>query len=84
MSSESLQRMIRAVPFQPFALDLADGERIQVPHPEFIAHAPGNRTAHITLPGDDFRIIDLLLVVSISPSNPTGAGTIGMTPEPGR
>ena len=35
MTSERLQEMLRAKPFRPFGLRLADGEVIPVVHPEF-------------------------------------------------
>jgi hypothetical protein len=75
MTTETLQTMIRATPFEPFALHLADGETVPVPHPEMIAHAPGSRTVHVALAGEDFRRIDLLLVVSIGPLNPAQSQT---------
>lgn len=83
MTSETLQNRIRATPFHPFALHLADGETVPVPHPEFIAHAPGSRTVFVALGGEDFRFIDLLLVVPIGPLGPAraGAGEVPQAPE---
>lgn len=39
---DEIQRMVRAVPFRPFAVVLDSGERIIVNHPENIAFDPGN------------------------------------------
>jgi hypothetical protein len=36
-----VQRLLRAVPFRPFALILENGERIIIGHPENIAFDPG-------------------------------------------
>jgi hypothetical protein len=37
-----VQRLLRAVPFRPFALILENGERIVIGHPENIAFDPGD------------------------------------------
>ena len=37
MRTENLREVIHAAPFRPFALCLADGTRVDVPHPDFIA-----------------------------------------------
>jgi hypothetical protein len=36
-----VQRLIRAVPFRPFALNLENGDRALITHPENIAFDPG-------------------------------------------
>jgi hypothetical protein len=66
--------MIRATPFQPFTIRLADGREVLVSHPEAIAYN-GGRTVLVALPNDSFEIIDLLLVSSLpgslnSPTRP--------------
>lgn len=83
MTSEALQNRIRTTPFRPFVLNLADGEKVPVRHPEFIAHVPGSRTVFVGLDGEDFRLIDLLLIVSISPYDPAQArpGEVPQAPE---
>jgi hypothetical protein len=67
----------RAVPFRPFVLKTADGERLPVPHPELIAHAPGRRTAAIALDDGSIATVDLLLVSSIleQPAEAPGSGS---------
>ena len=36
----AIQEMLRAVPFQPFAISLENGDRVIVEHPENIAFDP--------------------------------------------
>ncbi len=35
-----IQRLVRAVPFRPFALHLADGGRVVIKHPEQVGFEP--------------------------------------------
>jgi hypothetical protein len=66
MTMEQLRKAYREQPFRAFALRLADGREIRVDHPEFLAIPPDPaRTFMVTGPGEDHRIIDLLLVVSL-------------------
>ena len=37
-----VQRLLRAVPFRPFALSLENGDRVIIGHPKNIAFDPGN------------------------------------------
>lgn len=37
-----VQRLLRAVPFRPFALLLENGDRVPIGHPENIAFDPGS------------------------------------------
>lgn len=80
MRAENLQEVIRAAPFRPFALCLADGSKVHVPHPEWIAHPPQARTAVVMGPDESVRIIDVALVLEIQIGPPVPAGPI--TPEP--
>ena len=63
MTTDQLPKLIKARPFLPFVLRTADGRELEVKHPENIAYG-GGRIA-IVVSGDDFEIIDLLLVPSL-------------------
>ena len=65
MTTEQLQKAIHAAPFRPFVIHTADSREFLVPHPDFIAHKPGSRTAVVIQPDDSVEIVDLLLVVSL-------------------
>lgn len=69
MTVEQLRKVHQARPFQPFTLKLADGNHIDVKHPEFLAHSPSGRTVIVTTPDESFEVIDLLLVASIEVGN---------------
>ena len=59
MRAENLQQVIHATPFRPFRLCLADGTRVEVIHPDFIASPPGSRTAVVFGRDDSLKIIDV-------------------------
>ena len=69
MTTEQLREVHRAPPFRPFALELADGNRVHVPHPEFLAFSRTGRTVSVAGENDAFKIIDLLLVTAIDVSD---------------
>jgi hypothetical protein len=65
MTTELLQRHIHRTPFVPFTLRLADGQELHVPHPDFVLHVPGTRTAAVGLGDGSIEYVDLLLVVGL-------------------
>ncbi len=77
MKAESLYEVIHAVPFRPFYLMLADGTRVEVPHPEYIMQPPGARTAIVMGQDESVRILDVALVLGIEHGPPEPATSIG-------
>ncbi len=69
MTIEQLRAVHRAQPFRPFTLELADGQKVQVPHPEFLAFSRSGRTVFVANEDDAVKIIDLLLVTAIQVGN---------------
>ena len=67
MTTQQLQTMLHASPFQPFDVHLADGRAIPVGHPELVFVTPGGRTVGIAITDDAIEILDLLLVTSLKP-----------------
>ncbi|MFO0829568.1 MAG: hypothetical protein U0572_15625 [Phycisphaerales bacterium] len=68
MTSERVVRALRAAPFQPFRLWLADGEAIDVRHPEQVMAAEGGRTVLVdssSATAERRMLVDLLLVVAL-------------------
>lgn len=65
MTSEQLHKAHTARPFRPFTIHMGDGRSLLVSHPEFLAYAPGNRTAALFTLQDDMHILDLLLMTEI-------------------
>lgn len=66
MTTETLSKLHSARPFTPFLINMADGRRFRVDHPEFLAYRPGSRMAVLTLPDNNFEHIDLLMVTSLT------------------
>ena len=65
MKAENLDELIHAEPFRPFTICLANGARVDVPHPQWIIHPPGTRTAVVMSPDESVRIIDIGLVLEL-------------------
>jgi len=51
MTSKDVRDLIRATPFRPFRLHLADGNSLRVPHPDFILVAAEMAVVAAELPG---------------------------------
>ena len=69
MTADHLTQMMRAQPFRPFRIHLADGRSLDVSHPDFVARSPGGRTAIVYKADETFEVIDLLLVASLEVLN---------------
>ncbi|HMF38994.1 MAG TPA: hypothetical protein VKF17_20340 [Isosphaeraceae bacterium] len=83
MCSETLHEILHAAPFQPFVLCLADGTKVNVPHPDFIAHPRGARIAVVMGRDESTHYIDVALVTKIEVEPPAPAGTIAQNPNGG-
>ena len=67
MTIEKIKEAIRAEPFKPFFVNMADGRSFVVQHPEFIAVTGTGRTIVIAdAQSDGTELIDLLLVTSLT------------------
>ncbi|MEW6606313.1 MAG: hypothetical protein AB1414_02505 [bacterium] len=66
MEIVEIRQIHNARPFHPFIIHLADGQKIPVEHPEFLAIAPDGHTIvfHSLRPGG-FHIIDPSLVTAL-------------------
>jgi len=64
MTSNEIRKHLRAQPFQPFTLHLADGRAVDVAHQEAMFAPPGMRVA-VVLHEQFYEYVDLLLVTSI-------------------
>ena len=68
MDLNSIRNALREQPFRPFELCLADGRRIPVKHPEFVAM--NQRIVIVTDEESDTKILEPLLIVSLEPLSP--------------
>ena len=72
-----IRELIRAIPFQPFIVRLADGREYRVDHPDFVFASPNNQSwIFIEEPGTD-RIHQLsgLLITSIEQASDASLAT---------
>lgn len=66
MDLNSIRHALREEPFRPFDLCLADGRRVPVRHPEFVAM--NQRIVIVTNEDSETRILEPLLIVSLEPA----------------
>jgi hypothetical protein len=65
MTIEQVRNLLKAQPFQPFVIHLADGRQVSVYHQDFLMPSPSGRTVIVYQPDDSFNIIDTLLVTDL-------------------
>ena len=65
MDLNSIRTALRTQPFRRFELALADGRRVPVNHPEFVAM--NQRIVIVTNEDSETQIIEPLLIVSLDP-----------------
>jgi hypothetical protein len=58
-----VREALHARPFVPFALRLADGRSLPVPHPDFVALTP--RRVIVGATDDTWSVVEPLLIVSL-------------------
>jgi hypothetical protein len=63
MDSEGVREALHGVPFKPFEICLADGRRIPVRHPDFVA--VGKRRIIVVQPDDSWSVVEPLSIVSL-------------------
>jgi len=73
MTTEQLRVALRASPFRPFRIRMADQRQFEVPHPDFASVSPVGRTAVVYHPDGAASIIDLLLMTELDFSPPATA-----------
>ena len=74
MTVEQIQEFVMAQPFESFYVVMANGDRLLVPHEDFIWIMPNRRVIQVALPSGASRWIDLRLVAGLEkPAVPPGA-----------
>lgn len=69
MTTDQLRNAIRAQPFDPFVIHLADQRQFEVTHPEMIGDDGGRIAVVFEGGGDAVQLIDLLLVTGLEIKN---------------
>ena len=57
MTVKELREVHQARPFQPFTLELTDGQKVDVPHPEFLMFSRRGRTVVVAGEDNAFKIV---------------------------
>ena len=65
MTIDAIRELHEARPFRPFDIIVADGSRLHLPHPEFLAHPNKGRTLVLFDRRGTFSVIDLLMVTRL-------------------
>jgi len=81
--AESLREVVRAQPFRPFSLILANGERLSVPHPEWVWLLPAGRTIGWSDQDERVKLLDVGLLLGVEMDTPVPAGSIAPNPDGG-
>jgi hypothetical protein len=58
--------MLKAAPFKPFVICMADGEKLQVDHPEFVALSPTGDEMVVFESDGHFHMVDIMLVTRLA------------------
>jgi len=74
MTSEELREIHQARPFRRFTLELVDGQKLTVPHPEFLSFSRFRRTVAVASKTGGIKVIDVFLIHSIDLGNGKPAG----------
>jgi hypothetical protein len=67
MLVETIREFNRAIPFVPYEIRTNGGERLQVPHPDFVLVAPKGAWVIVTDEVDRPRHISSLLIEEVAP-----------------
>ena len=77
MNVQQLREFVQAQPFEPFCLVMANGERLSVPHEDFIWIKPNRRVVQVALPSGASRWVNLKLVAGLEKPLPNSRGNRG-------
>jgi hypothetical protein len=75
MKADEIRKLLRADPFRPFVVHVADGGRLLVKHEDFFALAPSGREMLIYRHNkpDDYEVVDIMLVTRLEVATRNGA-----------
>jgi hypothetical protein len=71
MLVDTIREFSRAVPFVPFEIRTAGGQRLRVPHPDFVLVSPKGSWVIVTDENDRPRHVSALLIEEVAPASET-------------
>lgn len=75
MDIAGIREALHKQPFQPFAIRLADGRSLPVPHPDFVAVS--QRRIIVVAEDDSWAVVEPLLIVSLDYASKKSKGGNG-------
>jgi hypothetical protein len=75
MDIAGIREALHKEPFEPFAIRLADGRSLPVPHPDFVAVSP--RRVIVVADDGSWAVVEPLLIVSLDYASAPGNGGNG-------
>ena len=70
MTASRIRDLLHAAPFRPFKIHLPGGDKIRVPHPDFMSVAPSGRIAVVFGPKDETYTLDVFLITALEAERP--------------
>ena len=80
-TANQIREVVRAQPFAPFVIHLADGRRFEVPHPEFVAVSPDGRELLFVADDQGIHQFEMLLVAEIETPPPGSSRSPSPSPS---
>ena len=69
MAPDQVRKVLQAVPFRPFTVEIGGQRRVPVKHTDYAQLSPAGRTLVVFSDDDDAAdIIDVFLITSLSPA----------------
>ena len=65
MHAKELHELYSAAPFQPFQIELTNGARVTVDHPEFMSFSRDDRTVHVYDVDGTGKRIDVKMIIAL-------------------
>ena len=75
MKADDIRKLLHAEPFRPFYIHAADGGRLLVKHPDFVALSASGREMIVFRHDkpDDYESVDIMLVTRLEVAARNGA-----------
>lgn len=70
MTTEGVRQLLHAAPFVPFTIFLPANNAYRIEHPDFATISKGGGVMAVSLEGDAFALIDLMLATHIETHPP--------------
>jgi hypothetical protein len=72
MTAEQFTATLHQFPFRPFTIHMVDGRKFEVPHRDFVARSKSGRTVIVFQSGEDYSVLDLLLMSELEVHSANG------------